>query len=178
MGRHSEYAEGVAAEIVRRYSEGATLTEIVAADGMPGLATIYRWKDCFPAFREALDRAREPHIEATVDQIQVIADTDLDPQRARNRIQVRQWRAAKLRPERYGERLDLNVNGVVSISAALLEAKARARPISDQSEGAAGQVLDVPYQILPTPADAQSSGPASDTADAAAPAPSPPSIFD
>jgi|GEM_PF-1298020 len=182
MGRPSEYSEAVGAEIVARYASGSTITEIAKMDDMPGLSTIYRWKDCFADFREALIRARENHIEATVDAMQDIADTERDPQRARNRIAVRQFRASKLRPETYGDRLDLNVNGTISVAAALAEARSRARPISDLSEPVECQVIDLPCVSLPRPADAQSSVPPFRVPDPADPAPAPspagPSIFD
>lgn len=53
-----------------------------------------------------------------------IADTDLDPVRARVRIQARQWLAAKYAPKEYGERLDVNVQ-TVDLTDALREARER-----------------------------------------------------
>jgi hypothetical protein len=64
------------------------------------------------------------HAEETVE----IADTDLDPQRARNRIMARQWLAAKTAPKDYGDRLDLNLSGSVDLLAAINEGKSRLLP--------------------------------------------------
>lgn len=53
-----------------------------------------------------------------------IADGDVDPVRARVRIQARQWLAAKYAPKEYGERLDVNVQ-TVDLTDALREARER-----------------------------------------------------
>jgi hypothetical protein len=43
------------------------------------------------------------------DEVVSIADNDEDYQRARNRIDARRWAAKVINPQRYGDRLDLNV---------------------------------------------------------------------
>lgn len=178
MGRPSTFTEELGEEIVARYVRGRTLTDISRDDDMPELSTIYRWKERFPAFGDALDHARGAHADSLAGQIIDIADTELDPQKARNRIEARKWLAAKFRPDRFGERLDLNVNGTISVAAALAEARSRARPISDLAEPVECQVIDLPCVSLPGPADAQSSDPVSDQLEPAEPAPAGPSIFD
>ena len=104
------------------------------------------------AFRMALvddaDIARR-HAQARLAQASVlaeevveIADSEPDAQRARNRIQARQWFAARLDPARWGERLDLHIQGSVDLRAVLAGAEGRRlRPACDQPE--ALPVLDV-----------------------------------
>ena len=99
--------------------------------------------DCFPAFGRAMAQAREDHIEAIADEMQTIADTDVDPQRARNRIDVRRWRASKLKPETYGDRVDVKVNHTVNLTEALAEARKRTRPIRDLENEQDQQVIDI-----------------------------------
>lgn len=146
MARPSGYTEQIGDEIVQQYANGKTLTDISRQDGMPDRNTIRRWMDCFPAFGRAMAQAREDHIETTADEMQIIADTDVDPQRARNRIDVRRWRASKMKPETYGDRVDMHVNHTVSISEALAEARKRVRPMCDLEKENETQVIEVPYK--------------------------------
>lgn len=60
-----------------------------------------------------------------------ISDEFDDPQRARNRIDVRKWYASRIKPSKFGDRLDVNVTQIVDIGAALQEARARLRPVGD-----------------------------------------------
>src|SRR5690606_27989331 len=58
-----------------------------------------------------------------------ISDEYDDPYRARNRIDVRKWYAARIKPSKIGDRLDVNVTQIVDISAALSEARSRLQPV-------------------------------------------------
>ncbi len=46
-------------------------------------------------------------------------------------ISARQWAASKMRPQVYGERIDLNVTTTASITDALAAAAARVLPLRD-----------------------------------------------
>lgn len=74
---------------------------------------------------ERYARARELNADILVDEAKDIADSDIDPQVARNRIDIRKWIASKHRPKVYGERIDLNVSQTISILEARSEARAR-----------------------------------------------------
>ncbi len=63
--------------------------------------------------------------ELDADELVDISDEHGDPVRNRNRIQARQWRAAKMKPHKFGERIELNVNTTIDIGATLLEARKR-----------------------------------------------------
>lgn len=67
-------------------------------------------------FRDQYARAREDQADTYADQMVEIADTEDDPQRARVRIDARKWVSSKLRPKRYGDRLDLNHGGNVTVN--------------------------------------------------------------
>ncbi len=65
-------------------------------------------------------RARQAQADLFVEQILPIADDEtIDPNRARNMISARQWAASKMRPQVYGERIDLNVTTTASITLLL-----------------------------------------------------------
>jgi hypothetical protein len=75
---------------------------------MPSIDGVYGWLRVQPAFAEAYARAREDQQDTFVAQIVDIADTETDPQRARNRIDARKWHAAKTAPRKYGEKLEID----------------------------------------------------------------------
>lgn len=58
-----------------------------------------------------------------------IADNALDPHSAKNRIDARKWLAAKLYPEKFGDRIDLNFQGHISVKAALEDAIVRTKEV-------------------------------------------------
>ncbi|MEA1078650.1 hypothetical protein U8M15_27525, partial [Klebsiella pneumoniae] len=89
-------------------------------------------------------RAMEMRAELLVDELVTIADSDDDPQRVRNRLDVRKWIASKMLPKKYGERIDLNVTQTIDVSDALKEARARMiRPMHDQLTQQQPQVIDI-----------------------------------
>jgi hypothetical protein len=62
-------------------------------------------------------RAREERADLVADEIITIADTETDPQKARNRIDARKWWAARVNPKKYGDKLvteNTNHNYVIS----------------------------------------------------------------
>ena len=102
-------------------------------------------------------RAQEMRADVFADQIIEIADTDEDANRARNRIQARQWLASKMNPRTYGDRIDLNVQQTISINDALTEARARIlRPAYDQPLILDAECVDIPTLSAPKPTDNES----------------------
>lgn len=78
-----------------------------------------------PELLSAFALAQEACAESLAGEIIDISDNETDPQRARNRVDARKWYASKLRPSKFGDRIDVNVTQIVDIGAALAEAKAR-----------------------------------------------------
>lgn len=91
-------------------------------------------------------RAREfaAHLEA--DQAVQISDEELDPQRARNRIEVRKWRASRFNQKQFGDKVDVQHNGQIDLVAAIeqkaIEAKARTLPDSYLSAATDAQAIE------------------------------------
>lgn len=65
------------------------------------------------------------------DVIEIADDPLIDPQSARNRMDARRWYASKMKPNKFGDRIDVNLQGTVDVSAALLEAKSRTRKVEE-----------------------------------------------
>lgn len=75
----------------------------------------------------------EFYVEETID----IADTEFDAVVASNRIKARQWYASKLKPDKFGERIDVNVHATVDIRAAIADGRKRitdAKPLQLEPE--------------------------------------------
>jgi hypothetical protein len=107
-GVKTTYSVAVAERICAMISKGRTITSICSDEDMPSIDGVYGWLRSQPAFAEAYARAREDQQDTFVAQIVDIADTETDPQRARNRIDARKWHAAKTSPRKYGEKLEID----------------------------------------------------------------------
>lgn len=123
IGRPSDYNLELAAEICTRISNGEALRQICMEEGMPSQASVYLWIGKHPEFSEMYTRAREEQADTLADEIQTIADempmetTDKDGQTRfdsayiqwmRLRVDARKWVAAKLKPRKYGDKIELS----------------------------------------------------------------------
>lgn len=112
---------------------------------MPDCATVFAWMRRFPEFLKQYARAKEESADAMAEDILDIADTpqigavtktkpdgsvetregDMIEHR-RLQVDARKWLASKLKPKKYGDRVDLT-NSDGSLTGADALAKARAR---------------------------------------------------
>lgn len=112
---------------------------------MPDCATVFAWMRKFPEFLKQYARAKEESADAMAEDILDIADTpqmgevtktkadgsvetrqgDMIEHR-RLQVDARKWLASKLKPKKYGDRVDLT-NSDGSLTGADALAKARAR---------------------------------------------------
>lgn len=107
-GRPSGYSEDVAGTICMEIMAGKSLRTICAMEGMPAASTVYAWLGQYQGFSAQYARACEVQADVLADEIIEIADSDLDPNRARVMIDARKWLAGKLRPKKYGDRVELD----------------------------------------------------------------------
>lgn len=111
-GRPSTYTEEMGEKFCERLAAGESLRSICSDPEMPSAPTIYTWLDRFPLFAERYARARSAQTEAMLEEMLEIADnTKIDPQDKRVRIDTRKWAMSKLRPKKYGDKLDLEHSG-------------------------------------------------------------------
>lgn len=124
-GRPSDYTPELAAKICERIADGESLKAICSGDDMPSKASVYLWLTKHPEFSDMYVRAREDQADTLADEIIEIADdatrdTIVDDDgnetcnsewinRSRLRVDARKWIAAKLKPKKYGERIDHSV---------------------------------------------------------------------
>lgn len=99
------YSDDLAAKLCEHVADGLSLKEACELPGMPSRATAYKWLAAHTSFADMYARAREERADLVADEIITIADTEPDPQKARNRIDARKWWAARVNPRQYGDKL-------------------------------------------------------------------------
>lgn len=99
--------EMVVAEICDRLAGGEGLNEICRDDHMPSDDTVYRKMAKEVDFAVRIARAREAQQDAVPEKIVAMAEaaTAEDWQVVKLRIHAYQWRAAKLAPKKYGDKV-------------------------------------------------------------------------
>lgn len=132
MGKPQAYSEEVVTEICSRIMQGKAMKEITRCDDMPPNWQIYEWLAKYPDFADRYARACEIRADMIFDDILDIADdnqhdmiVDQDGnerlntdhvQRAKLRIDARKWALSKMQPKKYGDKLDLNHGGNLTVN--------------------------------------------------------------
>jgi hypothetical protein len=140
MGRPLTYDKMLADLVLERMSEGTPLRQICDAnDSLPGESTIRGWAvQDIDGFAARYARAREAQMEALAEDILEISDdasrdiqTDEEGretvdhehiQRSKLRVDSRKWLMSKLAPKRYGDKVDVGVDGSITIQVVKLAA--------------------------------------------------------
>lgn len=109
MARPTTYSEEIADQICERLMDAESLRSICEDERMPSRTTVHRWMVEIEGFGAKCARAREIQADTLFDDIQEVADSGNpdDVQRAKLRVAAMQWRASKLAPKKYGEKLAL-----------------------------------------------------------------------
>ena len=117
MARPTDYTLEMAATICGRLANGEALSAMCREEDMPGLSTVYQWRAKHPEFAEMYARAREDQADTLADELVAVADDETIPADSRRiRVDARKWAASKLKPRAYGDRLDMNHSGGVSVT--------------------------------------------------------------
>ena len=105
MGRPSLYSDKLAVEICTEISLGRSLRSICKDEGMPTVKTVINWKRHHPEFLQQYDSACIERSDMLVEDMLHIADESDPNHAAKTRIQVdtRKWAASKMKPKKYGE---------------------------------------------------------------------------
>ena len=127
-----EEADRIKATVCERIANGESLRAICDDADMPDKSTIFAWLTQDAAFSDQYARARESQADAIFDDILSIADDGRNDwmekrnadgeaigwqengeaiRRSQLRIDARKWMAGKLRPKKYGDKLDVNHEG-------------------------------------------------------------------
>jgi hypothetical protein len=127
-GRPSSFTQDKADLICDLLARGKSLRHICSLEQMPDQTTVMRWLATNDTFRQQYARARELQAEFYADEIVVIADdasndvsgelglpNGVAVQRARLQIDTRKWIASKLLPKKYGDKVEMEHTGGVTL---------------------------------------------------------------
>lgn len=108
-----KWTEQLVADICDHLSTGKSITDIARLKGYPSADSIYRQMYRDEEFAAAIARAREAGQDHEADACVTMADmaTSEDWQVVKLRIWARQWRASKLAPKKYGDKMQTELTG-------------------------------------------------------------------
>ena len=106
MGKPTKRTPELVEEILRRVSEGETMTSVCRDKGL-GVRTWHDWMDKDEELSARFARARSDGFDAIADKCVMIADDQNaeDIQRSKLQVETRLKLLAKWDPKRYGERM-------------------------------------------------------------------------
>lgn len=130
-GRPSIYTEELATAICEKIATTSfSLRTICDDDSMPSVATILNWLKDKPQFLAQYTRAKEEQADYLIEEMIDIADDGSNDlmtiakgneyyevenkevtSRSKLRVETRKWIASKLKPKKYGEKLDVTTDG-------------------------------------------------------------------
>lgn len=122
MGRPPfEWREDIEREMLDRIALGESVMDICSPDRaahIPSERTFYKRLSEDEHFAQEYVRVREIQGHREADEIRKIADkaTAENYNVARLRIDARKWRASKMAPKVYGDKLDLNHTGSFTVN--------------------------------------------------------------
>lgn len=104
---------------------GESMRTVCAIEGMPSMSTVFKWLREIPEFTQQYTRAKEESADVLAEDIISIADDGTNDtykrdlgdgteseevnfdhiQRSKLRVEARKWIAAKLKPKKYGDKI-------------------------------------------------------------------------
>lgn len=130
-GRPSIFTRELADRICEELALGNSLRTVCKGEEMPSLATVFKWFRTQEGFVEQYARAKEESADAMAEDILDIADDGTNDwmeietknggvqtvlnhehvQRSKLRVDSRKWLMAKMKPKKYGDKIDMTTNG-------------------------------------------------------------------
>ncbi len=110
-GRPTIYSEKLAKTICSRIAEGESVRSIALDEKMPNASTIHAWAIEKDSFSKQYERAKQIGAEVESDEMDYIARTEDDIQRAKLIIDTKKWNLSKKLPKRFGDKVDVTSDG-------------------------------------------------------------------
>lgn len=132
-GRPTDYTLELSDEICAKVSNGQSMRKIAQDEAMPCSTTMFRWLREKKEFKQQYDIAKAECADMYAEEIIEIADdkaddyieirdengltgdTKLNPehvQRSRLKVDARKWVASKLKPKKYGDKVDITQKNI------------------------------------------------------------------
>jgi hypothetical protein len=123
-------------KVITEIQTGRSLRQVCGDEGMPNFRTVQRWIVSDGSFAVRYARARTAQADTLFDRMEAVEEAvsagTMDSHAARVVLDSMRWRASKLAPKVYGDRLDVQVSDTrISISGALAAAQARLVDVVD-----------------------------------------------
>ncbi len=131
-GRPTKYTQDLAAEICAKLATGDSMRTVCKDDAMPAMSSVFLWLNKYPEFSEQYAKAKEEAAEALAEEMFDIADNSSNDwmenhsedaglaayklngeniQRSRLRVDVRKWYLSKIKPKKYGDKVQQEITG-------------------------------------------------------------------
>lgn len=129
-GRPTKYTKELADLICEQLADGKSMRTVCRQEGMPSMSTVFKWLREDLAFSQQYEKAKEESSDAMAEDLLDIADTPVmgeiktikpdgtieikqDEMLGHRRLQVdtRKWLMSKMKPKKYGDKLDMTTNG-------------------------------------------------------------------
>jgi hypothetical protein len=126
VGRPTKYNKRTVALICAELAKGKALRTVCNLPGLPHLDTVFEWLHTHPEFAEQYARAKQESADAMAEEVLYLSDhtktgtvivTKENGQtevrkgdmlgHRKLQIDTRKWLMAKMKPKRYGDRLDV-----------------------------------------------------------------------
>jgi len=122
--------------LVAEIQTGRSLRQVCKDEGMPDFRTVQRWIVSDGSFAVKYARARMAQADTLFDRMEEVEEAvsagTMDSHAARVVLDSMRWRASKLAPKVYGDRLDVSVtDNRISITGALQAAQSRLVDVTD-----------------------------------------------
>lgn len=124
LGRPSIFTQELADRICAELSEGKSLRTVCSEEGMPDKSTVFNWMRTQPTFLDQYARAKQESADALAEEIIDISDDSIAviksgaekksgalAQAQRLRVDTRKWIMSKMKPKKYGEKVDVTSGG-------------------------------------------------------------------
>jgi hypothetical protein len=124
-GRPTDYTKELADKICEELALGKSMRTVCKMADMPAMSTVFKWLRENKEFSEQYARAKQESADAMAEEILDIADTTEEGEtitekiegtevkrgdmlgHRKLKIETRKWLMAKMKPKKYGEKLDL-----------------------------------------------------------------------
>lgn len=133
VGRPTTYNQELVDSICEQLALGLPIRTVCAGEGMPAISTLFKWIREHEIFSKQYATAKQEAADAMAEELLYIADTpqlgeeitirangDEEIKRSdmlgHRRLQVdsRKWLMAKMKPKKYGDRLDMSSESTVT----------------------------------------------------------------
>jgi hypothetical protein len=123
-------------QLLAEIQTGRSLRQVCKDEGMPHFTTVLRWVAACPDFAIRYTRARVAQADTLFDRMEEVEEQvsngTMDSHAARVVLDSMRWRASKLAPKVYGDRLEVQVSdNRISIQGALDAAQSRLVDVID-----------------------------------------------